>query len=110
MIIIKITKYTDNWYNCGLYRKMVKAFHLKRVECLNKIQCIIFGIINFRRHKENNCHLLLQSLVEYAIFCSVGSSPCRIMVVFQTPNWFPSTFYFDVLFSAVLMACLIAFY
>lgn len=111
MIIIKITKYTDNWYNCGLYRKMVKAFQLKESRVFKQNSMYYFWHNQFSTpQRKIIVTFLLQSLVEYAIFfVLLAHHHVVAMVVFQTPNWFPSTFYFDVLFSAVLMACLIAF-
>lgn len=53
---------------------------------------------------------LFQSLVEYAIFFVLLAHHHAVaMIVFQTSDWFPSTLYFDILFSAILATCFIAF-
>ncbi|MBX9599086.1 MAG: hypothetical protein K2X04_11015 [Burkholderiales bacterium] len=53
---------------------------------------------------------LFQTLVEYAIFFVLLAHHHAVaMIVFQTSDWFPSTLYFDILFSAILAICFITF-
>ena len=53
---------------------------------------------------------LFQTLVEYAIFFVLLAHHHAVaMIVFQTSDWFPSTLYFDILFSVILSICFIAF-